>query len=338
MSLRPEATQPKVAMEYSVPTTKKFTALFIYFLCNVGLTLYNKAVLGSFPYPWLLTALHAGCSSVGCYVLLHIGYFKLSTLAPRDAYVLSAFSFLFTLNIAISNVSLGMVSIPFHQVVRATTPLVTMGLYRVMYGRTYTRATCLSLIPVILGVAFATFGDYSYTTWSFLITFLGVVLGAFKTITTNQIMTGSLKLEPLEFLLRMSPFACLQSLIYSIWSGEISRMLAEIDQISSYPMDQIRYAAVGIFIIFLGNGVLAFCLNISSFTTNKLVGALTMTVCGNVKQCMTIILGVVLFHVHIGALNALGLFITTCGAAVYSFVELHLKSARQKQTSGTGTV
>jgi len=79
-----------------------------------------------------------------------------------------------------ANLIRGMVSIPFHQVVRATTPLVTMGLYRVLYGRTYTRATCLSLIPVILGVAFATFGDYSYTTWSFLVTFLGVVLGAFK--------------------------------------------------------------------------------------------------------------------------------------------------------------
>ena len=37
----------KVALEYTVPTTKKLMALGVYFLCNVGLTLYNKAVLGS---------------------------------------------------------------------------------------------------------------------------------------------------------------------------------------------------------------------------------------------------------------------------------------------------
>lgn len=40
-------TEPKIALEYTVPTTQKLMALGIYFLCNVGLTLYNKAVLGS---------------------------------------------------------------------------------------------------------------------------------------------------------------------------------------------------------------------------------------------------------------------------------------------------
>ena len=37
----------KVALEYTVPTTKKLMALSVYIFCNVGLTLYNKAVLGS---------------------------------------------------------------------------------------------------------------------------------------------------------------------------------------------------------------------------------------------------------------------------------------------------
>lgn len=32
--------------EHMVPTRKKLVALLGYFLCNVGLTLYNKAVLG----------------------------------------------------------------------------------------------------------------------------------------------------------------------------------------------------------------------------------------------------------------------------------------------------
>ena len=32
--------------EYQIPTTTKFAYLSIYFLCNVSLTIYNKAVLG----------------------------------------------------------------------------------------------------------------------------------------------------------------------------------------------------------------------------------------------------------------------------------------------------
>lgn len=37
---------PKLESEYSVPLTTKFAYLSVYFLCNVGLTIYNKAVLG----------------------------------------------------------------------------------------------------------------------------------------------------------------------------------------------------------------------------------------------------------------------------------------------------
>lgn len=62
--------------------------------------------LSQLPYPWLLTALHTGCASVGCYVLLLTGYFELKPLGRREAYTLCAFSLLFTVNIAVSNVSL----------------------------------------------------------------------------------------------------------------------------------------------------------------------------------------------------------------------------------------
>jgi len=40
----PTPTAPE--HEHTVPTRKKLVALLGYFLCNVGLTLYNKAVLG----------------------------------------------------------------------------------------------------------------------------------------------------------------------------------------------------------------------------------------------------------------------------------------------------
>jgi len=110
--------------EYNVPTGTKVAYLSVYFLLNVLLTIYNKAVLGKvceflihlprinlltskqFAYPWLLTALHTGSVSIGCYVLVLRGIFKLTKLSRRDNAILITFSFLFTINIAISNVSL----------------------------------------------------------------------------------------------------------------------------------------------------------------------------------------------------------------------------------------
>lgn len=148
-------------------------------------------------------------------------------------------------------------------------------------------------------------------------------------------MTGNLKLAPLEFLFRMSPLACLQSLIYGVWSGEVSNLMTDVAPMRSLSTVELVYGMTGVIIIILCNGLLAFCLNVSSFTTNKLVGALTMTVCGNLKVCLTIILGVVLFDVTVGFSNAAGLVITMVGVAAYSSVEL---VSKRKRTQTPGSV
>lgn len=94
------------AAEYNVETRKKLLYLTGYFALNLTLTIYNKALLGGFRFPWLLTAIHCCCVSVGCSALLQRGWFILTELSNTHNLILVAFSVLFTLNIAISNVSL----------------------------------------------------------------------------------------------------------------------------------------------------------------------------------------------------------------------------------------
>lgn len=114
----------------------------------------------------------------------------------------------------------------------------------------------------------------------------------------------------------MSPLAAIQSLLCAYLKGELPVFVGAIagGRVTTY-------TAVAL----LGNGLLAFFLNISSFQTNKLAGALTISVCGNVKQCLTILVGIVLFDVKVGLLNGLGMFIALAGAAWYSKVELDSK-------------
>ncbi|KUJ12753.1 TPT-domain-containing protein [Mollisia scopiformis] len=333
----PPILSPRLDSEYSVPATTKFAYLSVYFLCNVGLTIYNKAVLGKFSYPWLLTALHTGSASIGCYVLLLRGDFSLSKLSSREHVTLILFSFLFTINIAISNVSLAMVSMPFHQIMRSTTPIFTILIYRVRFGRSYSTKVYLSLIPIVLGVGLATYGDYYFTMIGFILTLLGVVLAAVKTVVTNRIMTGPLALSPLEILFRMSPLAFIQALTYSHLSGELASFsdcftsslpLIPISTSSSTANPTLPLPSQNLLLALLGNGLLAFILNISSFSTNKNTGALTMTVCGNVKQCLTIALGIVIFGVQVSVLNGVGMAVTLGGAAWYSFVELRGRGKR----------
>ncbi|KAF4612874.1 hypothetical protein D9613_011039 [Agrocybe pediades] len=187
--------------------------LGLYFVLNLSLTLYNKSVLIHFPFPYTLTALHAFCGTVGTSVLLRINPgigisgggasgkgARLLTAVPqsyqqsmpnlngKELLVLFLFSILYTLNIVVSNASLRLVTVPFHQVVRSSTPFFTILFAAILLKRRCSKNKLLSLIPVVVGVGFATYGDYYFTALGFFLTLLGTLLAALKTILTNVIL------------------------------------------------------------------------------------------------------------------------------------------------------
>lgn len=116
--------QPASVWPIQLPEAPSFW-IALYFFFNLTLTLYNKSVLIQFPFPYTLTALHALCGTVGSFILLRLepgqGRFSLPRMRPhsaipvlhgREKLVLLAFSILYTINIAVSNVSLRLVTVP----------------------------------------------------------------------------------------------------------------------------------------------------------------------------------------------------------------------------------
>ncbi|KAJ3299434.1 UAA transporter [Borealophlyctis nickersoniae] len=170
---------------------------------------------------------------------------------------------------------------------------------------------------IIFGVALTTKGDYSYTSLGFYLTVVGALLAATKTVVTNRVQVGRLKLHPLDLLLRMSPLALAQSVAIGYKNGEWDRLVAYWESEKSK----------GIVMALFFNGLIAFGLNIVSFTANKKTSALTMTVAANVKQVLSIVLAIVIFQLHISAVNALGILITLGGGAWYTYVEYQEKQS-----------
>lgn len=170
-----------------------------YFIFNLGLTLYNKLVLVKFPFPWTVTAIHTLCGGIGSSILQSQGVFDPASLGTRENLILGTscarqcsseaetdggqshfpFCTLSTLPCPISvSISLRSRWVPystiigsdadphtnwvmqFHQVVRAMTPLFTIAIAAAFLHKRHARKTYLSLIPVVMGVGFATYGDY----------------------------------------------------------------------------------------------------------------------------------------------------------------------------------
>ncbi|KAG8875192.1 UAA transporter [Tulasnella sp. 332] len=373
--------------------------LSLYFCFNLGLTLYNKGVLVKFPFPYTLTALHAFCGTLGTMWLWWMGYFIPARLTLGENMTLSFFSILYTLNIAVSNLSLQLVTIPFHQVVRASAPLFTITIAYLMSGRSgrsgkgfmgVGRKKLGTLVPVMIGVGFATYGDYYFTKWGLILTIMGTFLAALKTVITNKLQTTTtisrrllpstppltptlpshhtfdysdpkspyrnpanappttsvtassapsrFKLHPLDLLLRMSPLAFVQCVVYAYLSGEMERVASGahlyVNPKFGNGGGSIVYGSQRMMCLALfGNGLIAFGLNVVSFTANKRTGPLTMTVAANIKQVLTILLAVVIFNVRVSPTNVIGIFLTLAGGMWYAAIEYEEKERKKRSAA-----
>ncbi|KAG6331952.1 hypothetical protein ID866_7136 [Astraeus odoratus] len=311
--------------------------LTLYFFFNLSLTLYNKGVLIHFPFAYSLTAIHALFGAIGGVCLLQAGQYTPAKLSMADNLALAAFSVLYTINIAVSNLSLEMVTVPFHQVVRAATPIFTIFLSMVIFGTRSSRQKIASLVPVVAGVGLATYGDYYCTTAGLILTVLGTVLAAIKTIYTSILQSSPslthpaqsnpwlrfivpprLQLHPLDLLTRMAPLAFVECVILAYVSGE----LEHVREWSAHEITPWTLTVLSM------NGAIAFGLNIVSFTANKKAGPLSMTVAANVKQVLSIILAVLIFDLSISFTNALGILFTLAGGAWYAAVEYEERRSR----------
>ncbi|KAL8838611.1 MAG: hypothetical protein Q9176_005008 [Flavoplaca citrina] len=212
--------------------------------------------------------------------------------------------------------------------VRALTPVFTVAIYRIVFRGIYGTDTYISLVPVIMGVMLASYGDLNATILGFVMTMLGTILAAVKTVTTNRLQTAGLHLGALELLYRMSPIACIQSLAVAYICGELDSF--DVSTLSSQSL-----------LILLVNGTIAFGLNVASFEANKRSGALTMTIAANVKQVLTVVLSVALWHIPVGAMNTCGIALTMLGGAWYGRVELVGKTMKKEENrleEGVGKV
>ncbi|KAI0826145.1 TPT-domain-containing protein [Irpex lacteus] len=344
----------------------KSTWLVLYFSFNLLLTLSNKSVLTSFSFPYTLSALHALCSSLGGLILRWHGFYEPKRLSGHEEAALAAFSFLYSLNIAVSNVSLNMVTVPFHQVVRAVTPIFTLFLSALLLNTQFTSAKLVSLAPVILGVIFATYGDYYFTLWGLVLTLFGTLLAAMKTIFTSVLQSSPQEKcrtppmsTPASWTRKVSPIASRASSRASVILRILRRLvpprleihpldlltrmspLAFVQcMIYSYlsgELDQLRTSelvggiTVPCLLVLLLNGGIAFGLNVVSLSANGKVGPLSMTVAANVKQVLTILFAVSMFNLTITPTNALGISVTIVGGAWYGWIEYTTKTRLRKK-------
>ena len=285
-----------------------------YFAANLLLTLHTKWLLSvtKFTFPWILSGLHITVSGLGAWISLKMGGGHIFT-KPNGSFMIriALFSTLYSVNIAMSNVSMKYVSLALHQVTRSGTPIITLILEFFILGRRIYGWSAASLIPVVTGIVLTVLGEMGgleYSTLGLSLTILGVFLSSLKGVMTNFMLIGGFKLHPLELITLVAPIAALQCVFTSVLVGETSELVKEY---TSKPFDGLLIVGL------LANAILAFFLNWISFAVNKETSALAMTVAGNVKQAVSIGLALIIFNTPLTILNGMGIVVTLIGGIWY---------------------
>lgn len=317
--------------------------LLLWTFNNIGVTLLNKYSFANlnFQYPFFLSFVHMACNYAGSSYLLRSmakssnrgetscinSMMKLGNLQPKELdaagkKMMLAFSLIFSLNIAIGNVSLRFVSVNFNQVMRSLVPAVTIGMGLLM-GKDISVQRQKAVVPVVVGVAMATFGDMSFTGLGFFFTVLCILFAGLKVVASGEMLTGNLRLHPVDLLGNLAPRAMWQCLVFSIVTGELSEIWSRWSTELSPFVDSRIFTAVML------SGLFSFSLNITSFNANRLTSPLTLCITANVKQVLMIAVSTIMFGIEISVLNGIGIIVVLAGSSRYGYV-----SVLEKQTVG----
>jgi hypothetical protein len=164
---------------------------------------------------------------------------------------------------------------------------------------------------------------------------------ALKGVLTNMFMVGDLKLHPLDLVTYTSTFSAIQLLAIVCFTGELTEALAKLGfgagsadmnaqtealmkaEQSEAAIEGVEFDAkvssTHLLIRLLAlNGIGAFFLNVASFSANKATSPLAMNIGGIVKQILSIILAIIVFHMPVTMMTVCGVGITICGIVFYS--------------------
>ncbi|KAL2505199.1 Phosphoenolpyruvate/phosphate translocator 2 [Abeliophyllum distichum] len=134
----------------------------IWYLLNIYFNIYNKQVLKVFPFPATVTAFQFGCGTVLVLLMWTLN------LHPKPKINRSQFAAIFLLALGhtignfLTNISIGKVAVSFTHTIKAMEPFFTVLLSALFLGERPSLWVVSSLLPIVGGVALASFTEASF--------------------------------------------------------------------------------------------------------------------------------------------------------------------------------
>lgn len=291
-------------------------AFRIILLCSLWYTISStnnvigKKLLMDFPYPVTVAMVHLLSTATYLSPTLHIWKVPRMPSIPKSSLItlILPLSFGKAFSSITSHISIWKVPVSYAHTVKATMPVFTVILSRLILGESQSPEVYCSLIPVVGGVMIATATEISFDFIGLVSALLATFTFSIQNIFTKKAMRD-LRLNHLRLLLLMAIIA--SAMLIPFWAlYDLRRVILVIE---SGEQDLLW-----LLVILTLNGFLNFAQNMVAFTVLSLVTPLSYSVAASTKRILVITVSIVLLRNPVGVINVLGMFVAIFGVFLYN--------------------
>ncbi|KAL6288063.1 hypothetical protein ACE6H2_012453 [Prunus campanulata] len=295
--------------------TLQLGALFgIWYLLNIYFNIYNKQVLKVYPFPATVTAFQFGCGTL--MILLMWGF----NLYPRPNITRSQLGSIVPLAVAhtmgnlLTNISIGRVAVSFTHTIKAMEPFFTVLFSALLLAERPTVWVVSSLVPIVGGVALASFTEASFNWIGF-----GSAMASNLTNQSRNVLSKKLMVKKEESLDNINLFSVITIISFILLVP--SAILLEGVKFTPAYLHSAASQGLNIRELCVRSLLAGFCFHTYqqvSYKILEMVSPVTHAVGNCVKRVVVIVSSVIFFQIPVSPINSLGTGLALAGVFLYS--------------------
>ncbi|CAA7407570.1 unnamed protein product [Spirodela intermedia] len=308
-------------------TKRGAIAALSYMACAVLLVMFNKAALSSYSFPCanVITLFQMVCSSSILYAMRRWGIITFTigepwmvpdksspSLVPLTTLLQTLpLSLTYLLYMVASMESVRGVNVPMYTTLRRTTVVFTITVEYLLTGQKYPPSVFSSVFLIVFGAFLAGARDMSYDSYGYAIVLVSNISTAIYLATIARLGKSS-GLNSFGLMWCNGLVCGPVLLVWTYFRGDLEITM-------NFP-DLYSPGFQGVMLL---SCIMAFFLNYCIFLNTTLNSALTQTMCGNLKDLLTVGLGWMIFGgLPFDMLNVVGQCLGFLGSGLYAYSKL----------------